>query len=125
MKNENFEAIYEKAWAAGVAAATATVPTPMALQNAGLTGAYDPNRAPDYVVMEGPCGFAWVQTPANTPFGRWLKKTGKARKGYPTGLTIWISNYNQSMMRKEAHAAAMASVLREAGINCYANSRMD
>lgn len=125
MKNENFEAIYEKAWAAGVAAATAMTPTPMAVQMAtGLTGGFDWNKPYD-VVSDGVCGFAWVSFKGNTPFGRWAKKTGKARPGYPTGLQVWIGNYNQSMQKKEAHAEAMAAVLREAGITAYANSRLD
>jgi hypothetical protein len=60
--------------------------------------------------MDGVCGFAWVVVkPATSSFAKWLKKTGWADKAYGGGLSIWIGGYNQSMTRKEAHAAAMAS----------------
>lgn len=80
---------------------------------------------PVHYVADGPCGFAWVSFKGNTPFGRWAKKEGVAKPGYPTGLQIWIGDYNQSMQKKSAHADAMAKVLRDAGIAAYANERMD
>jgi hypothetical protein len=77
-------------------------------------------------VDSGVCGFAWVSIrPATSSFARWLVKQGLAHKAYEGGLSIWISDYNQSMERKEAHARAMAEVFRAAGVNAYAASRMD
>jgi hypothetical protein len=38
---------------------------------------------------------------------------------------MWVFDYNQSMELKEAYAHAYAKVLRDAGFNAYANSRMD
>lgn len=58
-----------------------------------------------------PCGFAWVEVPGNTSFGRWLKKTGNGRKGYPKGIHIWISEHGQSYTDKMTHASAMAESL--------------
>ena len=126
-KDAQFEALYKKAWAAGAEAANATVPTPMAFQNAlGLNDGFDWNR-PYEVVADGACGFAWVKIrPANSAFGRWLKKVGKVKyASYGGGYDIWISDYNQSVQRKEAHAEAMAKVLQAAGIKAYAQSRLD
>jgi hypothetical protein len=64
--------------------------------------------------------------PGTSAFAKWLKEKGYARTDdYYGGVTIWISAYNQSFVRKEAHACAMAESLREAGFNAYANSRLD
>ena len=126
-RDREFERLYNDAMAAGRVAAAKTVPTPMAVQNArGLTDGFDWNR-PYEVVSDGVCGFAWVKVrPATSAFAKWLKKTGKVRNlAYTGGYDIWISDYNQSMQRKEAHAEAMAEVLRNAGIKAYAQSRMD
>jgi hypothetical protein len=50
-----------------------------------------------------------------------LVAAGMARKdGYYGGVTVWISEYNQSMARKEAHARAFAAVLSAAGVRAYA-----
>jgi hypothetical protein len=79
----------------------------------------------DFDLDDWPCGFAWVEFAGNTPFGRWAKETGLAKKAYPKGLSIWISAYGQSMTKKAAYAAAYAEVLRADGIVAYAGSRMD
>lgn len=121
----DFQMIYEKAMAAGKAAAEAKVPTPMhVVQTAGFGGPIVKRYEP---VMDGVCGFAWVKVkPATQPFAKWLKATGKVRgAAYGGGYDLWISDYNQSMERKEAHARAMAKALNEAGIKAYADSRMD
>jgi len=120
------QALYDRAFAAGVEAAQACVPTPMVVtQNANPFNPYSEVVFRD-VVSDGPCGFAWVVVrPGNSSFARWLKNRRLARPGYNGGVHIWISDYNQSMQRKEAHACAMARVLRDAGIEAYADSRMD
>ena len=126
-RNIEFEQLFERANAAGREAANALTPRPMAVQMAtGLTDGFDWNRPYD-VVADGVCGFAWVKIrPANGAFGRWLKATGKVRyAAYGGGYDIWISDYNQSVQKKEAHAEAMAAVLREAGIKAYGQSRLD
>ena len=61
------------------------------------------------------CGFAWVSLPGNSPFGRWAKAQGIARKGYPSGLQIWYSKLHdiptQSVSVHEAAARAARDVL--------------
>jgi hypothetical protein len=71
------------------------------------------------------CGFAWVKFAGNTAFGRWAKKQGLATKAYPNGLMIWVSQFGQSMDKKETYAREFASVLESHGITAYAQSRMD
>ena len=117
-----FDSLYNAAHMAGLDAATAMTPTPMAVQNADIFG----NRfGPVSVIADGPCGFAWVAFKGNTAFGRWAKKMGVAKKAYGGGLQIWISDFNQSMERKYAYARAFADTLNEAGIDAYASNRMD
>lgn len=115
---KDWSEIYQRAYEAGVKAANDIKPkiTPMKVVG----------RDKEYIVPEGPCGFAWISFKGNTSFGRWAKKQGLSRKSYPSGFCIWISDYGQSMYMKDAHASAMAEVLREAGVDdCYSGSRMD
>lgn len=121
----DFSALVAKAEAAGIAACEAAKPTPMIVGEAvGLSDKIDYSK-PTYYVSEGACGFAWVWFKGNTPFGRYMKKTGKASSGYPTGLQVWVSAGGQSIARKEAYARAYATVLKEAGITAYPDSRLD
>lgn len=121
----DFCALVAQAEAAGRKAGEAVVPTPMIVGTAiGLSDRIDPSK-PQYYVEDGVCGFAWIMFKGNTPFGRWMKKMGKAKPAYPNGLQVWVSEFGQSMQRKEAYARAYAAVLRAAGIDAYANSRMD
>lgn len=71
------------------------------------------------------CGFAWIRFPGNTAWGRWAKKNAGASKAYPTGLSIWVSQFNQSVDRKYAYARAYANVLNSHGIKAHADSRLD
>jgi hypothetical protein len=112
-----FEKLYLNAWLAGREAARNCKPRPMIVTTA--EGDWI-----DYV-DDGACGFGWVNVPGNTSFGKWLKKNNRARPDYPTGLSIWISDYGQSYERKAAHAGAMAAYLQGKGIKCYAGSRLD
>lgn len=122
----DFSAIVDEAEAAGNAAAARCVPTPMIVGSPSTPfgNDIDPNK-PTYFVADGVCGFAWVSFAGNTSFGRWMKKTGKARDHYPKGLCVWVRDYNQSMQLKEAYAEAYAAVLRKHDIEAYAGSRMD
>lgn len=114
---EEFAKHWEAAWREGERAATEVKPRPMVVTDGN-------GRQVDYV-PDGVCGFAWLNVPGNTSFGRWLKKGGMARPDYPTGLCVWISSYDQSHTRKAAHAYAMARYLQSQGIECFARSRLD
>jgi predicted nucleic acid-binding Zn finger protein len=116
-KDAEFAALYLKARQAGLDAGSAEKTSTMVVVGHGQR----------YVVPEGPCGFAWVVVkPGTSAFARWLVKKGYASKHYYGGVSIWVSDFNQSMERKYAYAAAFAEVLRQGGIeNCYADSRMD
>jgi hypothetical protein len=123
-----FAAVYAKAVAAGMAAGNGSSPTPMIVGEPTTFLGSDINYAkPFYYVADGACGFAWVTLrPATSSFARWLKKTGKARVAYGGGMQIWVSEFGQSMARKEAYADAMAATFRsELGVEAYAGSRMD
>lgn len=127
-RESTFAAVWTDANAAGKLAADATVPEPMIVvghsnpldDSSPVTTVYEP-------VMEGVCGFAWVNvSPGNCPFANWLKKHGFARKAYQGGVDIWIGQYGQSYERKLAHARRMAEVIRERlHIAAYAASRLD
>ena len=109
------QAVWDKAWAAGVKAAEAATPVPMHI----------PGYAP---ITEGVCGFAWVEIhPATSSFAKWVKAhdLGKT-SSYAGGVHVWIGDYDQSMTRKKAHAIAMGRVIREElDINAYGASRID
>jgi len=134
-----FEALFRRAVNAGVEAAEAITPRPMAVQAGGLTGDFNWNK-PYEVVMDGCCGFAWINiVPASAagrkdcPFVKWLRaKAGTERfsefgryEEYSKAWQIWVRGYGQSMQRKEVWAQAFADVLRDAGVSAYAGSKMD
>lgn len=115
----DFDDLFRQAELAGIAAGNAASPTPM------IVVGYENDP-----VVDGVCGFAWVNFKMKPglarKFGRFLQENKLGRKdSYAGGVTIWISDHGQSMTRKEAHAAAMAKVLQEAGIDAYSASRMD
>lgn len=100
-------------------------PTPMNVVQADVFGRPLPG-AEVYHVPQGMCGFAWVTIkPGTHPFAKWLKQRGYAHKGYYGGVEISIQEYNQSVERKYAHAVAMASYLRDNGIEATAHERLD
>ena len=108
------ELLYTTAHNAGMAAVAAIVPRPM------LIAGYAP-------ILDGVCGFAWVNIrPANSRFAKWLVLNQYARKdSYAGGVRLSVHQFNQSMQRKEAYAYAFAEKLREYGVDCFADSRMD
>jgi hypothetical protein len=121
-----FEVLWNAAHEAGDAAAQAALPDPIYIYSP--KSLYD--RTPDpskpvYYESEGVCGFASVKFAGNTAFGRWAKKSGRADNGYPKGLMHWVGGYGQSYDRKRAYAQAFAAVLRDAGIECHVESRLD
>lgn len=139
LSTSEMQDIVARALAAADQAFADAIPTPMIVyepgdpvasllgkDDGGLAGArhiYAP-------VMDGACGFAWVNVrPGTSRFARWLVKTGQARTdSYYGGVTIWApggDRYSQSYTRKMAAATAYADVLREAGITAYASGRLD
>jgi hypothetical protein len=128
-KDAKFEAAFVKAVAAGLEAGGARKPQPMVIcemSNPLSNSIADVKKM--WVEDEGACGFAWVNVaPGNSPFANWLKKAGLARKSWAKGVDIWISDFGQSVDRKEACANAMAKVLQiELGLSgIYAASRLD
>jgi hypothetical protein len=125
---KDFETLFNKAHEAGMEAGNAVTPRPMLVGSPStpLGNDIDPNKE-TWLVSEGVCGFAWIKIgDGRSAFARWLKKTDRAGDAYPRGVSIWVSEFGQSMQRKEAYARAFANVLQEAGIkNVYAQSRMD
>jgi hypothetical protein len=76
-----------------------------------------------------PCGFAWVNIrPARGSFVAMLKDRDIGRTdSFEGGYSIWnpSNNSTQWMDAKIAGARAFAEVLREAGIKCSVQSRID
>ena len=111
----HFDDIWAAAQAAAAKAGAECKPTPMLI-----------NPFSYYLVMDGACGFAWVNIrPANGPFARWLKQQNVGCKSHHGGWDVSIRAFDQSHARKTAAAHAMAAVLRAADIKAYAYDRLD
>lgn len=127
-------ALWDRAHAAGLAAGEAVQPVPMVVierkhQMGDLLG-MSPEDNPVVradVVPSGVCGFGYVYVrPANSSFARWMKKTRRGSvDSYKGGLFFSVREFGQSLECKQAFAHAFAAVLRESGINAFAESRMD
>lgn len=127
MTKTEMRALYQRAHAAGHAAATGATPDPMVVYEADpLTGRRTAGGR-EWYVSEGVCGFAWVNIkPGTSAFARWLKTSGIARAdAYYGGVSIWVGDYGQSHTRKTRYANAFARVLNDAGIRAYAGDRLD
>jgi hypothetical protein len=127
-KYAGFEAAFAKASAAGKSAGEAKTPRPMIVQE--RAGPFGGPVVQEWHEPEGLCGFAWINvSPGNSSFAKWLVKNKLARKAYGGGVDIWISDFNQSVERKEACANEMAKVLKEelgdGKLSIYASSRLD
>ena len=121
-------AIYEMADKAGQEAVERLVVRPMVVSQHTNPMVDSSPVARSWFVEDGVCGFAWVNVkPAHSKFAKFLVVSGLARKDtYNGGVTLWVSQYNQSLQKKEAYAYAFAKVLRDNGIEkAYADSRMD
>ena len=85
----------------------------------------------DYRLQHGEgfmCGFAWVYFPnGRDKFVNWLKKNGIGSKHWQKGYMIWSPTKcgSQSIDLLEHGSRVFAAVLKEHGINCYAQSRLD
>ena len=127
-RDAEFNELWEKAKAAGLAAGDGSTPTPMrVVEHVNPFNDNSPVKTDYGIIADGACGFAWVNVkPGTSRFARWLKKNDYARTdSYEGGVTIWIGEHNQSVDRKSAHAHALANVLTEAGHKAYASSRLD
>lgn len=125
-RDQAFADLFARADAAGRAAAEATRPTPMVVQQHRDVLDDASPVVQEWVVPSGVCGFAWVTIhPATSAAARYAKKHLGARTAYRGGMEIWVAAYGQSMELKEAYAHAYARVLRDAGLKAYSGSRMD
>lgn len=115
----NPQELFTAADAAGRAAVQAATVRPMIVT--------DEARNRQYFVEDGVCGFAWIKIrPARGAFVNWCKKNNIGRTdSFEGGYMIWVSDYNQSMQKKETYARAFAKVLQDNGIKAYGMSRMD
>ena len=122
----NVAALYNEAHAAGNAAVSSAQIAPMIVT--GRANPLDDNSkiTEQYFVEDGVCGFASVVIkPANSRFANYVKQTRRTHKNYYGGLAMPISEFNQSLQRKEAYAEAFCRVIRAAGIDAHVDSRMD
>jgi len=122
---KDFQAIYDEAQTAGMEAGNKAIPAPMVVQeHSNMMDDKSPVKQ-EWYVAEGVCGFAWVNV-KDRVFGQWLKDMGYGdHDSYYRGVTIWCSQFGQSMQRKEAWAQAFAEVLTKHNIRSYSQSRMD
>lgn len=125
-KEQEFRGLYQAADEAGQEAVRKLTVVPMV-----VTGPVGLDNEPlegckSWYVEDGACGFAWITVrPGNSPFANWLKKNGLGSKAYYGGVQIWVSQFNQSIQKKEAYAEAFAAKLSEYGITASAGSRLD
>ena len=126
--NEIPATVYAEAHAAGMAAGNGCTPTPMVVGTPTTPLGNDIDYSKEtYYVADGMCGFAWINIkPARGKFVKYLKDNNIGRKdSYYGGWTIWVSEYGQSVTRKENYARAFAKVLGDNGITAYNMSRLD
>lgn len=131
---DTFRLICDKAHTAGKAAVEKLRVVPMIVgQETGFfSGKIDYTKPVEYVA-DGVCGFAWVdvypKNKGNTRLGKEERKVLEAlgfKKAFESkSYYLWISDFNQSMQKKEAYARAYAEVLRENGLTAYSGSRLD
>jgi hypothetical protein len=127
-RDRQFQELYDKARAAGLAAGERHRPVPfVAIQrenpfddSSPIVKQYEPE-------MDGACGFGWIIVkPGNSPFANWLKRNDLARKDhYYGGVNVWVRDFGQSYEKKYAYARAFAGVLESAGIRAVGMGRMD
>lgn len=126
MSKKGLQQVFWAAARAGREAGDAHVPQPIVVGNARSLFSNEIDRnGPLWRSDAGVCGFAWVKLlGGNSQAARYAVKRGIARSR-PGGPEIWISDHGQSHEKKMAHAAAYARVLKQAGIEAYADGRMD
>jgi hypothetical protein len=131
---KTFEMICAEARAVAVAAVEKLNVVPMIVgQETSLFSNKIDYTKPTYYVADGVCGFAWVNiypvNKGNTRAGKeerkMLESAGFRKNDYEKAYQLWISEFNQSMQKKETYARAFAEVLRANGLKAYSGSRMD
>ena len=126
--NEIPATVYADAHAKGIAAGNGANPTPMIVGTPTTPLGNDIDYSKDtHYVSDGVCGFAWVNIkPARGKFVKYLKDNHIGRKdSYYGGYTVWVSDFGQSLARKESYARAFTKVLTDNGLTAYSMSRMD
>ena len=125
-KERELQVLFNNARIAGLQAVQTCTPTPMIVTQ--HANPLDDSSAvqKQWFVPSGVCGFAWVVIyPGNSPAANFAKKHLGGRKHYRGGVSIWVSEFGQSIELKEAYATAYANVLHNSGINAYSDSRLD
>jgi hypothetical protein len=132
---EAFEALMEKADAAGREAVANLKVTPMIVGQAkSLFSNEIDYTKPVEVVESGACGFAWISVypefKGNTRLGkqeRAVLEEFEFEQDYcnKAKYTRWVSEFGQSLERKTAYANAAAAVFAAAGIRAFGQSRID
>jgi hypothetical protein len=107
--DKRWEAIFALATQAGIEGGESTVPKPLVVEGT--------------VYMEGKCGGAYVVVAdGRHKFSRWLRKSGRGTRHYPTGCRISAPSPGQSADWAAGYAAAFALVLLRNGIPCRAET---
>ncbi len=133
MTDEKLIEILEEATHAGCIAGDSITPVPMSVDSPGYR----------YFVIDGVCGFAWINIPAHQGIGRAIAKrirqqadpssdnygrqdwNGWRRDSYLGSVIFWVSYFNQSYTRKMAFARAFAKVLQDHGEIARPNGRLN
>lgn len=81
-------------------------------------------------VMDGLCGFAWVNVgDGRSAWAKWVKANKRGYNDYYGGVSVWSSAFSadngQSVDRKAAGCSAAAKVFQKYGLSGYMNSRLD
>lgn len=81
-------------------------------------------------VMEGLCGFAWVNVgDGRSAWAKWLKKNHGGYNEYYGGVAVWSRQFgrdnSQSVDRKVAGCQAAVDVFKKYGLPGYVCSRLD
>lgn len=131
---EKFKEIIVKAAIAGNEAVSKAKIIPMIVGEAKslFSNEIDYSKPVEFV-ESGVCGFAWINVypefKGSTKLGKEERKVleaaGFSKNEYEKNYQRWVSEFNQSMQKKEAFARAFSKVLRENGINASAGSRID
>lgn len=127
--------ILAEADVAGRAAVAVAKVTPMIVGSAKSLFSNEIDYSqPTEFVEDGVCGFAWVNVypefKGNTKLGKEERKVLE-RLGFSKDwennkrFYLWVSDFNQSMQKKETYARAYAKVLSANGVTASSMSRMD
>ena len=120
-------AIHTAAHTAGLASAEACIPTPMTVQHRANPFDDRSEVTKQWHVPEGMCGFGWVEVrPSRGGFATYARDNGIGRYSeYEKCCMIRSALRTQSYERNMAYATGYANVLLAAGIDAYANGRVD